>query len=232
MRAPFLCTLTGADDSTHREDLFRLSAEFPFVEWGVLFHASKHGHERFPPCQWIESLCGQIPAHRDARFALHVCGREAVNDFLTGSDDMSRRTAPFWRVQLNLIATRHDPFLVIEAIRRNPGKIVITQHNEANEGLLPILSRIPNHAILFDLSGGQGASPESWPTHLPDKSCGYAGGLGPDNLARELPRIQEAAGKDPYWIDMEGKLRGDTDRFDLSRARLCLEACSQFVQSR
>jgi len=96
---------------------------------------------------------------------------------------------------------------------------------------LPMLSILPNHAILFDASGGHGVSPEYWPAHLPDKSCGYAGGLGPDNLARELPRIQEAAGQGPYWIDMEGKLRNEADRFDLARARLCLAACRQFMGS-
>ena len=231
MRAPFLCTLTGADDTTHPEELFRISAEFPFVEWGILHHASLKGQGRYPSFGWVEALCSQMPAHPDARFALHVCGTAAVNEFLLETGDVCRAAALFGRVQINFVATRHDPALVIQTIRRKSRQIIITQHNEANASLLPSLVGIPNHAVLFDASGGRGVSPGAWPTHLPNKTCGYAGGLGPDNLARELPRIEHAAGQDPYWVDMEGKLRNDADRFDLARGRLCLEICQQFMQS-
>lgn len=231
LNAPYICTLTGADDTIQHNELFHLSAKFPFVEWGILHHATLQGQGRYPSFRWIDILCTQIPVHTHTRFALHVCGRDAVNEFLTGTGSTRLRAARFARVQINFLATRYDPALVVTAIQRNRGKMIITQHNEANEGLLPMLSRIPNHAILFDASGGHGVSPSTWPTHVPNKACGYAGGLGPDNLSRELPRIQQAAGQHPYWIDMEGKLRDEADRFDLARARLCLETCRQFMRS-
>jgi len=222
--------LTGADDTIHPEDLFHLSAEFPFVEWGILYHANKQGQGRYPSFRWVEILCSQMPSRPHARFALHVCGEKAVNEFLMGTGDTIRKISRFGRMQINFVATGHDPALVIEAIRRSRSKLIITQHNEINAGLYPILSAISNHAILFDASGGRGISPEGWPARLPNKACGYAGGLGPDNLAQELPRIQQAAGQEPYWIDMEGKLRDKEDRFDLARARLCLETCQQFMR--
>jgi hypothetical protein len=37
--------------------------------------------------------------------------------------------------------------------------------------------------------------------------CGYAGGLGPANVADELPRIAAAAGARDFWIDMASSLR-------------------------
>lgn len=231
MRSPYLCTLTGADDTIDPGDLFRLSDEFPFVEWGILYHASKQGQGRYPSFSWIETLCSQMPPRPHARFAFHVCGEEAIKDFPTGNGDTFRKSLPFGRVQINFVATRYDPELVIGAVRRNRGKKTITQHNATNAGLWPILAGYSNHAVLFDTSGGRGISPEVWPSRLSTKDCGYAGGLGPDNLARELPRIQQAAGQNPYWIDMEGKLRNEADRFDLARARLCLEIFHQFIHS-
>lgn len=68
---------------------------------------------------------------------------------------------------------------------------------------------------------GDSKSPPSitaWPSPFPNRTCGYAGGLGPDNLETELPRIIGAARKHPFWIDMESSLRGLDDCFDLGKA--------------
>lgn len=81
-----------------------------------------------------------------------------------------------------------------------------------------------NILALFDASGGRGLERQEWPAHLGDWDCGYAGGLGPDNLRRELPRIAAAAGPSPYWIDMESKLREGDDRFSVALARQALDA--------
>ncbi len=63
---------------------------------------------------------------------------------------------------------------------------------------------------------------------MPGIACGYAGGLGPDNLEEQLELISAAAGDCSFWVDMEGKLRTldetECDWFDLGKARRCLEA--------
>ena len=51
------------------------------------------------------------------------------------------------------------------------------------------------------------------------KAVGFAGGLGPDNLARELRKIADIA-RAGWWADMEGKLRVD-DWFSVERAAEC-----------
>ncbi len=107
--------------------------------------------------------------------------------------------------------------------------MIITQHNSANHSLLNVLSGTPNHAVLFDESGGQGISPAAWPLPHSGKKCGYAGGLGVDNLAGEIPRIQLAAAGAPFWIDMEAKLRNERDQFDLSIAQCCIEICRAYA---
>jgi len=85
--------------------------------------------------------------------------------------------------------------------------------------------------VLFDSSGGRGLAPVSWPAPLPGTTCGYAGGLGPDTLTEQLPLIHTAANGRGYWIDMEGRLRTPEDRFDLDRARRCLEIVADFHRS-
>jgi hypothetical protein len=193
MRTPAFCTLTGADDGIEIRDLFRLSVEFPFVEWGILFHAEHHGFGRYPSPKWIEYLCNQMSSFPDAHFALHICGQEAIGAFLRGDGCVTRLATAFRRIQLNLVAKNVDLKMLIGAIQRYPDKMLITQHNATNEGLCQLLNAVPNHAVLFDESGGLGISPTAWPYPLQGKLCGYAGGLGPDNLATELPRIQSAA---------------------------------------
>lgn len=224
-----LCTLTGADDSIEHNDLISLSGQYQFVEWGVLFHSSRMGSGRYPSIAWIDTLVMEMTQSPRAHFALHICGQDALHDFLHGNGSVSRIATYFPRIQLNLVAKKIDGDLLNAALIKHPAKVIITQHNGANEGLWQLLMGHSNHAVLFDESGGRGISPLRWPNPLPGKRCGYAGGLGPDSMESELPRIMQAAGTAPIWIDMEGNLRNSEDRFDLLLAQRCLSACSKYV---
>ncbi len=77
---------------------------------------------------------------------------------------------------------------------------------------------------LFDKSGGAGIVPGVWPMAFAGTYNGYAGGLGPDNLAEQLPLIEVAANGQRHWIDMETMLRNAKDEFDLDICRQVLEA--------
>lgn len=227
-------TLTGADDSTSLDDLWSLAAQYRFglVEWGVLYSVSNQGQGRYPSFGWIGRLAARLeePGARPPSFALHVCGGKAVADFLAGTGHVCEVAKHFGRVQLNF---RHDSYpldQIERTIRRNLNKGVITQHNDANADLWELLAGHHNHAVLFDASGGRGIAPDQWPAPLDGVACGYAGGLGLDNLAAELPRIHDAAAGKPYWIDMESKLRNAADHFDLSPAKQCLDIASEFYR--
>jgi hypothetical protein len=50
---------------------------------------------------------------------------------------------------------------------------------------------------------------------------GYAGGLGPETVAKVLPQLTQAT---PFWIDMESKIRNGDDRFDVGLCRRVCEA--------
>lgn len=230
-RSPaFFCTLTGADDHTQQADLWHLAKQFRpgLVEWGILYSANNQGEGRYPSFEWIEQLTEMVGRGDAPRFSLHVCGR-AVQQFLDGTGHVTEVAKAFPRVQVNFRA-REYPLESIKAMMlRNADKTIITQHNFANAALWRDLRDFGNHAILFDQSGGRGMSPAAWPAPIEGVRSGYAGGLGLNNLATELPKIKAAAGGSTfYWIDAEGKLRDIRDRFDLRIARQFLEGVQNF----
>ena len=53
---------------------------------------------------------------------------------------------------------------------------------------------------------------------------GYAGGIGPDNVALTIAEIREAnGGQPPAWIDMESRVRDSGNRLDLGAVQAVLE---------
>jgi phosphoribosylanthranilate isomerase len=86
-------------------------------------------------------------------------------------------------------------------------------------------------SVLFDSSGGKGISPKSWPSVPAALRCGFAGGLGPDNLASELGRLERIVGDRSVWIDMQSRVRSEDGAvLDLAKVRACLEASRAYVQ--
>ena len=84
---------------------------------------------------------------------------------------------------------------------------------------------------LYDKSGGAGVVPNTWPPAIDGVYSGYAGGLGPSNIADELPKIEVAARGNPFWIDMETHVRTDNGaKLDMDKVVSCLEACEPHVK--
>lgn len=234
-----LCTLTGVDDTVAEDTLWAMARDYPFVEWGVLYSENNQGTGRYLSYRRIEALTTRMRKCDPPNFALHICGR-AVRDFINGADSRVMRIArAFKRIQLNFRYNTGDLVSLRKMMAREQHRIIITQHNSTNRLLWRALSDMPNHAVLFDESGGRGQVCTDWPEPLNitreqmpfdaiDPMCGYAGGLGPDNLVDEIPRIYAAANGRPCWMDMETRLRDDQDRFDTHKAQQCLEIVHNF----
>jgi hypothetical protein len=242
-------TITGADDSINPEDLIPLARDFPFVEWGILFSGSRLGIARYPSRSWIGALAKivwQVPM----KLSAHLCGAW-VRDFVqrgkfTWKEDYRRVEMLFARVQLNFrgqVHTKGPGFeiaLLEESLRpegngrtTRVGKQFILQCDGANdktlEELLPWFA--DGMVPIFDKSGGSGVVPKQWPKALPGHYCGYAGGLGPDILTTQLRLIEEAAGPERVWIDMESSVRSDNDqKFDLRKVRAALDKAASWVK--
>lgn len=221
MNKPFRITFTGIDETCSLDDLFALLESDPRIELGILYSDTRAGAGRYPNPKWINGTAARIGgAFGQGRVALHVCGR-AVRRLLSGYS-LHADLCLLWdfqRIQLNGRFGPED----VDSLRAFIGvgpKITQFDSNPDLHGRV----RSPYHQVLFDASGGRGLERSEWPQHLGDWTCGYAGGLGPDNLQRELPRIAAAAGNFSYWIDMESKLRDAEDRFSITLARRALEA--------
>ena len=221
-----ICTLTGVDEKTDRGHLRELMCEFPIAEFGVLWSDTRAGHGCYPSKRFIDNFTWRFRADP---IALHVCGG-AVERLARGDEDIVTIARRCPRVQINAIldavALWKDR---VEAILDLlPRQEVILQHNASNQAFIAGFPERLRLAALFDRSGGRGLLPEAWPTSFQNRACGYAGGLGPDNLERELPRIAAAADPRQFWIDMESSLRTN-DVFDLDKCRKALEIASKWA---
>jgi phosphoribosylanthranilate isomerase len=213
-------TVTGADESTALADLVSLLELSPRVEIGLLYTETPEGRPRYPNISWLARVTRVL----GKRCAVHVCGQQARAATLSGRDWIGRAG----RIQLNGNIT---PDEVRECLRtyRTYDVQVITQY-QAGKRVEDVVTGDPRHSLLVDASGGRGISPETWVRPETDHPVGFAGGLGPDNLETELPRIRAVA-RDPWWIDMEGKLRTPDDYFDPNRARDAIETFLRLVES-
>lgn len=244
-------SLTGADNTVKPEDLANLSKKYPFVEWAILFSQSKSGTSpRYPSLDWVRELVA-VAKTTKMNLAAHLCGKW-VDDVMRGNFSFLKDeeiSSVFQRIQLNLgkdrlqTAVKSPQFLqTIRSMDENETVILggniqyikVDAPFFLDHGLLP----------LFDASGGRGILDSKWPSPFVHNNevlfCGYAGGLGPDNVAKEIENIASVvdvavAGKDPIiWIDMESKLRSGSkikDSFDLEKCEAVLQLASKWVES-
>lgn len=241
-------TITGADDTISPKALLDLSAEFPFVEWGILLSKNNEGNLRFPSRKWMYELHylwsdifkKATEGVNPLCLSGHICGswvRQICegnwNEFL---DDNASMQDMFSRFQLNFHSQVHklnrekfiDGFNNPELWFRQ----FIFQLDNVNDEILEIAKDSDIDAVgLFDLSGGLGVLPASWP--VCKGYSGYAGGLSPENLEEQLEKISKVAGDGPIWIDVETHIRSEdgmgNDIFDLDRVRSFLEISQKWI---
>jgi hypothetical protein len=232
-------TITGADNTTDINELVALSAEFPFVEWGILVSGSRDAGVRFPSRGWIDRFSTAARQH-DLKVAMHVCG-SWVSDLLKWelhSAELPSVVECAQRIQINswgrpLRSSSEFHWSAGSACPRS----FIFQWSPVGEWFAKS-ARKKDFAVagLFDRLGGQGKSPDSWPSpHTTGFPMGFAGGLGPDNVHGELQKIRAASGaiETATWIDMVGQVRTeDGGELDMSRVRAFLEqvALSDFIE--
>lgn len=248
-------TITGADDSIEPERLFELSAKYHFVEWGILVSKKSVGTNRFPSEKWLSKLAVIYGEHK-IKLSAHICGRW-VKEILVGGCAAIESLDPwlpiFRRIQINTHAElmQKNPNDFIDVVNKYfhiKGKQTIIQWDNVNgHELLFMLSQQDLNAVpLFDMSHGAGVLPETWPHRLAKPNsywepfyCGYAGGLGPDNIVDAINNITKLVDNDnftnigreaPVWLDMETKVRSNNDSiFDLEKVEKVLSLTKQFI---
>lgn len=222
------CSLTGADDAVNPEDLVNISSQFPFAEWAILLLRARAGQPRFPTTSWIESFKSKATGLNKA---MHLCD-DAFLGFIARDAEVMDIMKGFQRIQLNLkfgdVEGKYDPAELVTRVKESPEWQFILQYTPEKQGLLPAFKDVPNHAVLYDSSAGRGISPNSWDVPLDGHFCGYAGGMNPENVNKNLEMISRAAAGHVTWIDMETGVRTN-DQFDLAKVRQVLVTASPYV---
>jgi hypothetical protein len=233
-------SISGADDGVEPGKLSEISAEFPFVEWGILLYDGHQGtRPRYPSESWLSSVAAEAAAGR-LRLALHLCGRWAGDPGRTGKLTLAAARPALVRaarrVQLNFGKARGEvrPELLGQALQEHPAlEFILQTSGDADRELVAsVRSASVNAVPLFDGSRGRGKSPKGWPLPMAGVVCGYAGGLRPESLSEQLEAVAGVAGDSPVWIDMESGVRNREDRFDLARVRRGLEITSHHGAAR
>lgn len=227
--SPRLVSLTGADDLTPLAQLVDLGQQFQDVEWALLYVPGKDGNPRNPTQAWREKFFASPAALQSA---VHLCGKTAFNELL--AESLPADIYQAGRIQLNINARQPDfsDEQVIEVFWRalELGPAVILQYHADNADVICRFlaeltpaerSRVD---VLLDDSRGRGKVPSSWsiPAPLNSVFCGFAGGLGPDNMAEVLVQLASVQGR--FWVDMESGIR-TFNQFDLAKARQVLQLC-------
>lgn len=230
-------TITGADDSTDIKQLVDLSAEFSFVEWGVLVSKKEEGNYRFPSRAWIDGF-GKAAADHRLKVAMHLCGRWS-RDFCIRCLDFTDlpSVADFaQRIQINTHGYNYSDSRQVDfdwPLQDLKSKWFIFQWTPVGE-MLSNSARGKEYQVsgLFDRSGGNGILPTlGWASsrYFPFP-MGYAGGLGPDNVVEQLHQIMYHSRESQFdtWIDMEKRVRTEDDsQLDLARVRRVLERVAE-----
>jgi hypothetical protein len=215
LKLPCFVTFTGPDDDTDIDRLIGFKRKYS-VEFGILFSANQQNNGRYPSLDFIERL-----HDRGLALSAHICGRYAREIAESGECEDLRKT-PFsldrmWqRVQVNL---PRDAKVSNDNIRKFAHSV----------GAVPILQTRGNFPKnedvnwLYDPSGGTGRDTHSWPDSSENRAfCGYAGGIGPQNVEQVITALQPLVRSQNYWIDMETKVRTN-DKFDLDKVEYVLE---------
>jgi hypothetical protein len=219
-------TFTGVDDRTDIGALRAICVARPRVEFAVLWSESRSGNEPRYPSNPVE-LAKKLP---EGRRAIHLCGGVAKR-FAAGPpfDYCAAALARFGgRVQVNRGGYSSDELLALGYTAKALRTPVIVQSRS------PKIPWIPGVSVLHDCSGGRGIAPAEWPApewlYEPEDVPAYAGSLGPDNIATELPRIAAARGEGLFGIDMESRVRTD-DWFDVGKVLRVLKAVDEWEAS-
>lgn len=228
----FPLTITGIDDRTDLDRFVKLLEKYNatnFVEWGVLFSQAKQGTGRYPNFDFLKDL-KNLADQWNLKISAHLCGKW-VRDLVGGEFTFIKENPIDFldvaqRIQLNMVDAMFmslDPKVLMKTINQHsssltPSCSVILQTKRPFERS----KEMSSFDMLFDVSGGHGVSPSSWPEPADKIYCGYAGGFGPENLAERLQLLSKLVNNRMIWVDMETKVRDENDNFDLDKVEECI----------
>lgn len=224
-------TCSDPREDTSVRSILNFVEKYPISELGVQAHPGPMSYKgrRRGWFNQIMFLCEQMS--KQPNIALHInyewcdCMCQGIipyeiDKWIHANNEISGEPI-IKRIQLN-IGDKTD-FM-------NPEKLSeLIKHHDKQEFILPYNPKVARQieslkrtgakfSLLFDGSYGAGISPEKWEKPVyEDIPNGYAGGLGPGNIAINLNKINKLLPKDyETWIDAEGRLRDTYETYSFS----------------
>jgi hypothetical protein len=211
-------TFSGVDESVHPAQLLEIRSHYFPVEWGIRLAKDQEKQPRYPGIDWIRGL---PPA---SNLSAHLYGSLA-QDFLAGNDaDLIARYGRilplFRRIQISCEADKID----------SKGWGAIADRYKDKSLTIEVCVENPNPAVLgmklarpFSLIFNRGESGAQWPKAAKGANgCGYAGGLSPENLSKQLSLLMSAGRQAEYWwIELSTSLRTTESGQDLFSCEIC-----------
>jgi hypothetical protein len=223
-------TFSGVDDTADVERLREIRSHYFTIEWGLRLAAESQGPEAgIPSVEWIGQLAPEF------NLSAQLWGKTAV-DFLLGKDTelMSRysRVWPqFHRIQINSAdgIDRVNLPAFTRLMEKNPDKQLILRIRDRNLELADVLlTQGISCSILFD--DAQEPAQKKWPKG-PKRfaGCGYAGGLGADNIYKQLsPILNAAQTAERWWVEIDSGLQAQENGRDVFSLASCKRTIREF----
>ena len=228
-------TFSGVDETADVERLKELRSHYFTVEWGLWLTVERQVRAvGFPPVEWI---CKLPP---DLNLSAHLWGKSAT-DFLRGCDsEIVSKYGEVWslfrRIQINSTngIDKVDLPKLTRLMAKNADKQIILRIRDRN---LEVADALVAHGIscsaLFDESEAQEPAQKKWPKGLRRfAGCGYSGGLGPENIYKQLtPILNAAQSAERWWVEIDSCLRAkenDKDVFSLASCKRTIREFDSF----
>ena len=228
-------TFSGVDETADVERLKELRSHYFTVEWGLRLAVERQA--RTVGCPGVDWICKLPP---ELNLSAQLWGKSA-SDFLQGSDaELLTKYGEVWslfrRIQINSTNGIDQVDLpgLTQLIAKNADKQIIFRVRDRN---LQVADALVAHGIscstLFDESEVQEPAQKKWPKGLKRfAGCGYAGGLGPENIYKQLtPILNAAQSAERWWVEIDSCLRikeQDQDVFSLANCKRAIREFDSF----
>lgn len=227
-------------------------AYMPRAEIGVQCHPTKMS-EGMPRNVWFNELLHEaaqgarlnLAIHINCEWADSICAKGIIPDIILKwmQIEFCYNRPLVRRIQLNMPKTTAQNInadALAQIIHDFPNNEFILQYNNNTKDAVEKLHQTgANFSLLFDASGGNGKSPESWQAPVYENhSMGYSGGMSPYNVFRNLQAINALVPDDrEIWVDAEGKLKSQTlfdekPQFDVNLAHAYVERANMWQKQR
>lgn len=238
MRLKFV-TFSGANEHTDIDALISLLSSFNNIAEAGIQVSGKKAFFGSPRYLWIKMLHYRLQTFGlHPNLALHL-NQDWAEDFCDGKPSMElseflgwkhRFGIPFFgRVQLNFrIGRERTPDLerLLTSMRQYPDVRFILSYNDDNAAFI---HKLYDTGLLFDClydnSHGEGIEASHYNAPAFEGVLqGYSGGISPENVADVLKKISRIVPyEQQFFIDAEGKLKGDDGYLSYEKCRRYLE---------